>query len=437
MSTPTPILITGGRCLDPATGGDWEGDLYLDGGQIAPRPAQCPAHTRVIDAKGCVVTPGLIDVHVHLREPGGEDAETIASGALAAARGGVTTIVAMPNTLPPIDTPEHVQFVLEAGRRAEGARVLTSACLTRERAGREPAALEELAAAGAVAFTDDGCTVQDDQVMRVTMERASALGRPVMDHAQDHDMERQGGVMHAGLRSAQWRLPGIPAEAETRIVARDLDLARATGVALHIQHVSCGASVDLIAAAQAAGLPVTAEATPHHLWWCEDDIDPACPDAYKMNPPLRTAADRARLQAAMSEGILTLFATDHAPHPAAAKARGFRAAPFGVVGLETAVGATYTLLVHTGRMPLLNWLRAWTTAPAALLSRPAPSLAPGQPADVAVFDFATEWIVAPDQFASRSRNTSFTGQRLRGRAKAVVVDGCFIDTPWPACNNGD
>ncbi len=427
-STSTPTLIHNGRCCDPATNQEWVGDLYLADGKIAAQPDDLPPGTRIVDATGCLVTPGLIDVHVHLREPGGETAETIASGAAAAAAGGFTTIVAMPNTQPPIDTPKGVRYVLDGGRQAGATRVLTTACLTTGRAGTAVAPLAELAAAGAVAFTDDGCTVQDDAIMRTAMQRAAQLGVPVMDHAQDRVMECQGGALHAGRRAAAWGWPGIPAEAETRIVARDIALARETGAALHIQHVSCAASVDLIADAQQTGVRVTAEATPHHLWFCEDDIDPARPDAYKMNPPLRTAADRGRLQSGVCEGTLALFATDHAPHPMAEKAKGFVAAPFGVVGLETAMAATYSLLVATERMPLMRWLRAWTTAPAQLINRPAPSLAVGQTADVTVFDLGVDWQVVADHFVSRGRNTSFAGQQLTGKVKAVFVDGWRIDS---------
>lgn len=435
MSEPIPTLIQNGRCIDPATEQEWVGDLYLEAGKIAAPPAQCPPSTRIVDAAGCVVTPGLIDVHVHLREPGGEAAETIASGAAAAAAGGFTTIVAMPNTQPPIDTPERVRYVLDTGRQIRGARVLTSACLTVGRAGTDVAPLKELALAGASAFTDDGCTVQDDAVMCAAMQRAAQLGLPVMDHAQDRQMELQGGALHAGRRATEWGWPGIPAEAETRIVARDLALAKETGAALHIQHVSCAASIDLIAAAQQEGVRVTAEATPHHLWFCEDDIDPARPDAYKMNPPLRTAEDRARLQSAVVEGILSVLATDHAPHPMTEKAKGFVAAPFGVVGLETALAATYSLLVASGRMTLLSWLQAWTTAPARLLNRPAPSLAVGQPADVAVYDLGAAWEVEADRFVSRGRNTSFGGKRLQGKVHAVFVDGWLIDSGQVTCQH--
>ena len=436
LSASSSILIRGGTLLDPAAGTEVEGDLYIKDGLIAPLPASqhaTPAtrhatpdtrhplpDTHIIDATGYYVAPGLIDVHVHLREPGGEEAETIATGAAAARHGGFATVVAMPNTRPPIDTPERVAYVLEQGRRAGQAEVLTTACLTRERAGTEVAPLADLAAAGAVAFTDDGSTVQDDAVMRAAMKEAAALDLPVMDHAQDRNMELRGGAMHEGARSRALGIPGIPAEAETWIVARDIRLAEETGCALHIQHVSCAESVDLIRNAQAQGLRVTGEATPHHLMFCDDDIDPARPDAYKMNPPLRTAHDRDRIRAAVAEQTLSVLATDHAPHPMARKAQGFVPAPFGVVGLETAVGATYTVLVRSGLMDRLAWLRAWTVEPARLLRRPLPALAPGAPGRIVLLDLDRPWTVRAESFRSRSRNTPFDRMELVGRPVRVL-----------------
>ena len=429
MAETYSILIRGGTLLDPAAGTEAQGDLYLEDGLIAPRPdtRHATRGTRVIDATGLYVAPGLIDVHVHLREPGGERAETIATGAAAARHGGFATIVAMPNTRPPIDTPERVAFVLEQGRKAGEAEVLTTACLTRDRAGKEVAPLSELAAAGAVAFTDDGCTVQDDAVMRAAMEQAAALGIPVMDHAQDRDMELRGGCMHEGTRSRAHGLPGIPAEAETRIVARDLRLAEETGCAVHIQHVSCGESVDLIRDAQARGVCVTGEATPHHLMFCDEDVDPDRPAGFKMNPPLRTAQDRERILEGVLDGTLSILATDHAPHPMEEKARGFVEAPFGIVGLETAIGVTYTLLVRSGRMARIGWLRAWTTHPAALIGRRPPSLAPGAPGSVVLLDLDRPWTVDAALFRSLGRNTPFDGLELVGHAAMDRTEPARVD----------
>ncbi len=416
----TPVLIRGAILLDPFAGTENAGDLYSVGGVIAPAPDRLTPDTEIIDATGLYVVPGLMDVHVHLREPGGERAETIATGSSAALHGGFTSIVAMPNTLPPIDTPERVAYVLEQGRTAGQAEVLTSACLTRDRTGKEVAPLAELAAAGAVAFTDDGCTVQNDEIMRNAMEQAAALDIPVMDHAQDRAAELRGGVMHEGDRSRALGLPGIPAEAEIRIVERDIRLAEETGCAVHIQHVACGKSVDLIRDAQARGARVTGEATPHHLMFCDDDIDPERPDRFKMNPPLRSARDRDRIRAGVVEGTLSILATDHAPHPMEEKARGFMDAPFGIVGLETAIGATYTVLVRSGLLDRMQWIRAWTVHPARVLNRRTPSLAPGQSGRVVLLDLDTPWTVDAAAFRSKGRNTPFDGLALYGRAVRVM-----------------
>lgn len=419
----SPLLIENGRCLDPGTGKEDVRDLYVEDGRIAVRPDPLPDAVERIDAAGLWLVPGFVDVHVHLREPGGTEAETIATGAAAALNGGITALVAMPNTQPPIDTPERVQWVLQHGRQAGRAAVWTTACLTIGRAGRAVAPLAELADAGAVAFTDDGCTVQDDAVMRAAMAQAAALGIPVMDHAQDRTMEANGGCMHEGARSRAWGLPGIPAEAEIRIVERDIRLAEETGCTLHIQHVTCGISVERIAAAQQRGVRVTAEATPHHLWFCDEDIDPDQPDRFKMNPPLRTAADRDALLEGVAAGVLSILATDHAPHTLEAKRRGFQSAPFGVVGLETAIGATYTCLVRSGRVTLLDWVRAWTVHPLALLNKPAPGLRPGESADLIVLDTDRVWAVDAQTFQSLSRNTPFNGVRLYGYPVEVIAGG--------------
>jgi dihydroorotase len=368
------------------------------------------------------VAPGFIDAHVHLREPGGEAAETVATGSAAAARGGFTTVLAMPNTTPPLDRPDRVETVRALGQACGLARVLVSGCITRGRAGAETADLAALAAAGAAAFTDDGSTVQDDAVMRAGMKAAAALGRPVMDHAQDRTVELQGGVMHEGRKSRACGLPGIPASAEAGTIRRDIELARETGCRVHIQHVTSRDGVELIGQAREAGLPVSGELTPHHLALPDEEVDPH--DAtFKMNPPLRSPEDREALIEACREQVLEVFATDHAPHPAEAKARGFLKAPFGIVGLETAVGITYTRLVETGLMPVQDWIRAWTQAPAALLGLPPPGLHPGSRADLVVLDVDTTWTVDPDAFASRARNTPFAGWKLRGRAVCTVLEG--------------
>jgi dihydroorotase len=281
--------------------------------------------------------------------------------------------------------------------------------------------LAELAAAGACAFTDDGSTVPNENLMRWAMERAAGLSRPILDHAQRPDLEKQG-VMHEGKWSARWGLPGIPSAAEYPIVERDIRLSFETGCRVHIQHVSTAESVDLLRRARAEGLPVSGEVTPHHLALTDADVRPD--DARrKMNPPLRAEADRAALARAVEEGVLSVLATDHAPHTAMAKAHGFREAPFGVIGLETAIGVTYTRLVINGRMNALDWAYRWTVGPARVLGLPEPTLAPGAPADLVLLDLDSEWTISAEAFASKSRNTPFEGWRVRGRAVRTLLSG--------------
>jgi len=422
------LLIKNGRLLDPVTGVETAGDLLILDGHIAsvgPRPSPLdtrPSPLPVLDASGLVIAPGLIDLHVHLREPGGEAAETIETGSRAAAHGGFTTIVAMPNTLPPHATPDIIQLVLQRGAEAGLTRVLPSGCVTMDRKGEELADFVALAAAGAAAFTDDGGVIPHTALLEQALHAAKRLGKVLMEHAEDHALEK-AGVMHAGEHAIRCNLPGVPSEAEAKIVARDIALAEATGAALHIQHVSAAESVALIRDARARGVRVTGEVTPHHLALTDAEVQPDNPGAYKMNPPLRSAADRAALIAGLLDGTLTSLATDHAPHTVEAKARGFLHAPSGIVGLETAVGVTYTELVKKGRMELLAWLQLWTTGPAAVLGLPPPSLAVGVVADLVLLDLHTEWTVNPAQFATKGRNTPFGGWQLTGRAAATVLGG--------------
>lgn len=422
------IWIKNGRLIDPATGRDEIADLYIEGGSIANAPKTQPAGVRVIDARGLVVVPGFIDLHVHLREPGNEAAETVLTGCRAAARGGFTTIVAMPNTKPPLDTPDEIRALARRAEAAQSIRVLAAPCITRQRAGAEVADLEKLATAGAAAFTDDGSTVPDPAVMAAAMRRAARLNLPIMDHALDPVLAGQG-VMREGTRSRRLGLPGIPASAEYTIVERNIRLAGETGCATHIQHVSAAESVQLIRDARRRGMRVSAEVTPHHLALADDDVRGDDPGRFKMSPPLGSAADLQALREAIADGTIEAFATDHAPHTAETKARGFAGAPFGVIGLETAVGATYTTMVRHHRMPLAAWVERWTTGPARILGRPAPTLAPGASADVTLLDLEHEWSVQPDTFTSKSRNTPFAGWLLNGRAVVTVCNGTIV---WEA-----
>lgn len=422
--------ICGGRIVDPARGRDEVADLYIADGRIVPS-LDPNAEVVAVDAAGLTVVPGLIDLHVHLREPGNGGAETIASGSASAARGGFTTIVPMPNTTPPLDTPQSVAWQIAEGRRVGLTRVLPSACITIGRRGEALADLAALAEAGAVVFTDDGATVPDEELMGQALRAARELGRPVMDHALDSTLAGDG-VIHDGKRARNLGLPGIPSEAETSIVARDIRLAEETGGAMHIQHMSAREAVDLLRQARSRGVPVSGEVTPHHLALCDADI-PEGDANFKMNPPVRDAADREALCAAVAEGVIQAFATDHAPHLAAQKARGMRNAPFGVLGMETAVGVTYTTLVRSGAMNLREWVERWTVGPAAVLGQSPPDLAPGAPADVALLDLENAWTVNPEEFLSMSRNTPFKGWSLIGRVAMTICGG---RTTWDSRHAG-
>lgn len=416
--------IRGGRIVDPFVGRDEVADLWIEGDVVAGAPHSGPGDIGEIDASGLVLVPGFIDLHVHLREPGNEAAETVDSGAHAAAAGGFTTIVAMPNTQPPMDTADEIQALLARAAAAGQAHVLPAACITRDRAGAELADLAALSRAGAVAFTDDGSTVPKAAVMAEAMRQARRLRLPILDHALDQALAGNG-VMHEGETSRRLALPGIPSEAESRIVARDIALAKETGCAIHIQHVSAAESVRLIRDARQEGVRVTAEATPHHL--ALTDAAVRLDDTrLKINPPLRTEADRTAIIEGVADGTLQTLATDHAPHTASAKAKGWLAAPFGVVGLETAVGVTYTVLVKAGVLSLSDWVRRWTLGPASVLRLPAPTLSDGARADLAILDLEREWTVRAADFVSRSRNTPFDGWKLQGRAVYTFCAGRLV-----------
>jgi len=405
------------RVIDPAAKRDENATLIIRDGILQPRGADDAGLPR-LDATGLIAAPGFWDVHVHFRDPGNALAETRRSGAEAAAAGGFTHVVTMPNTSPAGDSPDWLR---EQIQDALPVKILPSACITRGRQGREVADLEALAAAGASAFTDDGAMVVDDDVMRAAMLRAKAAGKPVMDHAVVPAIA-QSGVIRDCPAARRFNLPIFPAEAETEAVRRDIRLCRETGCATHIQHISCAGSVAALRAARAEGLPVTGEASPHHLALAAEEI-PGDDGNYRMNPPLGTRADVRAIRDGVLDGTLTLFATDHAPHTAEAKSKGFLQAPFGVIGLETAVGVTWKAMVEEERMPLLDWVACWTVGPAKLLGQPAPALASGASADLVLIDPRTPWLVRPDTFRSRSRNTPFAGWTLRARPVLTVCQG--------------
>ena len=424
--SPRPILLRGGRVIDPSQGVDDVCDVLLGEGAVVGvgREIAPPEGTEVIDVSGLIVAPGFIDVHVHLREPGGEHKETIATGARAAAAGGFTAVCAMPNTDPPIDDPASVGFVAAEGARVGAARVYPVGAVSVGLKGERLTEVGEMVDAGAVAITDDGRPVWDAGLMRLALEYTQTFGIPVASHCEELALSR-GGSMNEGLVSARLGLVGIPNAAEDVMIARDLMLAELTGGRLHIQHVSTRRGVEMIRAAKERGVAVTAEATPHHFTLTDEAVDQYRTDA-KMNPPLRSAADREAVRQGVADGTLDVIATDHAPHHYDEKEQAFDEAPFGIVGLETAIGLTVTQLVDSGVIDLRRMVERMSCAPARAFRLPGGTLRVGAPADVTVFDPAEEWVVDPTKFLSKSRNTPFAGWKLRGRAVYSIVGGRIV-----------
>ena len=421
-----PILLRGGRVVDPAAGIDAVLDILLADGKVAGVGAEleAPEGARVEACDGLLVVPGLVDIHVHLRQPGGERKETIESGARSAAAGGFTAVCAMPNTDPVIDSPALVGFVAAAGREAGHARVYPVGALSLGQAGERLTEIGELVEAGAVAITDDGSPVMDSGLMRLALEYAQAFDIPVADHPEDLGLSRNG-VMNEGLVSARLGLAGKPNASEDAHIVRDLVVAELTGGHIHLQHVSTRLGVEEIRRAKARGVRVTAEATPHHLLLTDEALDGYRTDC-KMNPPLRTEADRAAVEAGFLDGTLDTLATDHAPHHYDEKEQAFDDAPFGVVGLETAVGLMLTHFVGTGKMELSTLVERMSLQPTRAFGLPGGTLSEGAPADVTVIDPELEWIVDPTAFRSRARNTPFGGMELKGKAVRTIVEGRVV-----------
>ncbi len=422
MPVPSPLLLKNGRIVDPANGLDTIGDLLIRdgridgvGGQIDP-----PESAETVDATDKLVVPGLIDMHVHLRDPGFPEKETVQTGCRAAAAGGFTAVACMPNTDPLTDTPEVVRQILAKAESAD-ARVYPIACISGDMQGRELTDTDALLEVGAVGFSDDGLPVESDALMREAFRRSEARGFPVCPHTEVMDLTR-GGHMHEGPVSVGLGIKGMPAEGEAAMVERDIELLSEVGGNLHVLHISVRRAIDLIRDAKARGLSVTCEAGPHHFTLIDEDVL-TLGTAGKMSPPLRSADDREAVLEGLADGTIDAIASDHAPHTSVEKLRAFPEAPNGILGLETTVGLAFTRLVETGVLAIEDVVAKLTTVPARILDIEGGALSPGARADVTVIDPIESWIVDARDSHSKSRNTPFHGWTLRGRAILTVLGG--------------
>jgi dihydroorotase len=418
------IVIRNGRVIDPAFQTDRIADVLMSDGRIvAVAPDLAAPDGEVFDATGLVVAPGFIDMHVHLREPGFEHAETIESGARAAAAGGFTSVCAMPNTKPVNDSATVTSYIVERARRLAPVNVFPIGAITKGSAGEELAAIGAMKAAGAVAISDDGLPVMSARVMRRAMEFARSYDLPIIQHCEDLNLSA-GGDMNEGARSVRWGLRGIPAASEDVMVARDLVLAQLTGARYHVAHISTHNAVGMVDYARRHGLPVTCEATPHHFSLADEDMA-AYDSDFKMKPPLRSVGDRAALVEGIAAGAVTAIASDHAPHPGSEKMQEFERCPFGIIGLETALGLALERLVHSGKITLARLVELFTTGPESILRLGRGTLAPGAPGDVTIFSTELSWTYNVNQSFSRSRNSPFHGRMFRGGPVATIVNGAF------------
>jgi dihydroorotase len=446
------LLLTGGRVIDPANRFDDRADVLICEGKIAAvgleAAAKAPADVERMDVRGLVVCPGLIDLHVHLREPGQVAKETIATGTAAAARGGFTSVVCMPNTSPAIDNASTVALIHERATEQGVVNVYVAGAITKNLAGEELAPIGSLKKAGVVAITDDGHCVQNNDMMRRALEYAKMFELPVLDHCQDYSLVMDG-VMREGYWSTVLGLRGWPAAGEEMMVARNILLAEATGAHVHCQHLSAAGSVQLLREAKKRGLPVSAEACPHHFTLTDAavaggdrfrDADgkavfgfdssgggqpnwPAYDTNFKMNPPLGSARDREAILKGLADGTIEILCSDHAPHCDYEKEVEFDYAPFGITGLETELALSLMQLYHSKRLGLTDLIAKFTVAPARLLHLPKGSLSVGAVADVTVFDLEREWVFEKGEGASKASNSPFYGWRLRGKAVATIVGG--------------
>jgi dihydroorotase len=417
------LLIKNGRVIDPASRHDSVADVWIEDGVIKGVGSNlaAAAGAEVIDASGLIVAPGFIDMHVHLREPGFEHAETIESGSRAAAAGGFTSVCPMPNTKPVNDNATVTSYMIEKARRHAVVNVWPIGAITKGSAGEELAAIGSMKQAGAVAISDDGRPVMNARVMRRAMEFARSLGIPVINHCEDLHLSA-GGDMHEGAESVRLGLRGIPGCSEDVMVARDILLAEVTGARYHVAHISSKHSVEMVQFAKARGLSVTAEATPHHLALADRDMKPYDSN-YKMKPPLRGSCDVAAVLEGIVNGAIDAIATDHAPHPGSEKMQEFESCPFGILGLETAIGVALEQLVHPAKIDIGRLVKLFTTGPARILGIDRGTLAQGAPADVTIFSTDREWIYDVNKSFSKSRNSPFDGKTFKGGPVATVVAG--------------
>jgi dihydroorotase len=414
------ILIRNGHVIDPSQGIDTVTDVMVRGKVVGVGPCSEPAD-ETIDAEGMIVCPGLIDMHVHLREPGGEDSETIATGARAAVAGGVTSVACMPNTDPAIDSRDVAEFVSLQGKRAGWANVFPIGAVTKGRKGVELAEIGQLVEGGAVGFTDDGAPIESAEIMRRALQYTKMFDKPVLTHSEVRELTK-GGVMNEGFMSMKLGLPGMPPVAEEIMIARDIMLAEATGGRLHVLHVSTAGSVDLVRQGKKRGVRVTAEACPHHFL-LTDECMAKFDSNYKMSPPLRTEADIREIIGGLVDGTIDAICTDHAPHAPEKKALELDQAPFGIIGLETLIPLCVHGLIDPGYMDWADVIEKLTISPARILGIDRGTLRAGADADITIIDPQSEWVIDPTQFRSKSRNCPFAGWTVTGRAHTVLVAG--------------
>ncbi|HOC93828.1 MAG TPA: dihydroorotase [bacterium] len=418
------LLIKGAEIIDPAGKIAGRNDILVEDGVIREIGKPSAAGAEVLDASGLKAAPGLVDIHVHFRDPGYEYKENVATGLRAAAAGGFTSVVCMPNTKPDIDTKSVAKYVNDKARAAGLGRLFIAGAISKKREGAELAEIGDMMNEGIVAVTDDGNPVMNAQLMRRALEYTKMFGIPVMSHAEDKNLAG-AGVMNEGMVSTTIGMRPIPKEAETVMVLRDIELAALTGGRLHLTHISSAESVDAVRRAKARGLRVTCDVTPHHLVLTDESVM-GFDTATKVNPPLRAESDRRALVAGLLDGTIDAIASDHAPHAVHEKEVSYDDAPFGLVGLETTLAVLVTRLVETGAAPLELLISKLTAGPAAALGLNAGSLAPGAPADIVLFDPAAEWTVDSSKFFSKGRNCPFNGWRVRGRVAATVAAGNIV-----------